>query len=184
MQAELLIRGLAHVGIIALVDEATGYQDDRDRRALAKILEAFVAKELRKWVSTFPADYYKELFRLRRWKFPTLPQDQQKRPVMVGKITNDIVYARLAPGVRRELHRLTPRDERGRLKHKLFQRLTDDIGHPKLREHLASVVTVMKLSPDWETFMRNLNQILPKYADLPLFDELPPPVEQNLTPAL
>ena len=28
-QAKLLIRGLAHVGIIALVDEATGYQDER-----------------------------------------------------------------------------------------------------------------------------------------------------------
>ena len=52
--AEILIRGLANVGIIALVDEATGYQNLRARDALAKILEAFVAKELRKWVRTFP----------------------------------------------------------------------------------------------------------------------------------
>ncbi len=170
MQAELLTRGLAHVGIIALVDEATGYQDDRDRQALAKILEAFVTKELRKWVSTFPSDYYKELFRLRGWMFPKLPEDQQKRPIMVGKITNDIVYSRLAPGVRQELHRVTPRDEKGRLKHKLFQRLTDDFGHPKLREHLAKVVTVMQLSSDWDAFLKNLNKVLPKYADMPLFD--------------
>jgi hypothetical protein len=171
-QAELLTRGLAHVGIIALVDEATGYQDDRDRLALAKILEAFVTKELRKWVSTFPADYYKELFRLRDWRFPTLPQDQQKRPVMVGKITNDIVYARLAPGVRQELHRLTPRDEKGRLKQKLFQRLTANFGHPKLREHLASVVVLMRASDTWEQFMRSLDRALPKYKDLPLLDLL------------
>ena len=46
-KADILIRGLAHVGIIALVDEATGYQDDRARNALAKILEAFVAKEIK-----------------------------------------------------------------------------------------------------------------------------------------
>jgi hypothetical protein len=182
-QAEILVRGFAHVGIIALVDEATGYQDARERDALARILELFVTKELRKWISTFPADYYKELFRLRGWVFPKLPQDQQKRPVMVGKITNDIVYARLAPGVRRELHRLTPRDDKGRLKQKLFQRLTDDFGHPKLREHLAAVVAVMKLSPNWETFMQNLNRVLPKYADLPLFDDLPP-VESEVRPAL
>jgi hypothetical protein len=84
------------------------------------------------------------------------------------------VYARLAPGVRATLHRLTPRDEKGRLKNKLFQRLTEDIGHPKLREHIAQLVVVMKLSKDWTAFMGNLNQVLPKYADLPLFDELPP----------
>jgi hypothetical protein len=61
-QAEILIRGLANVGIIALVDEATGYQDLRARDALSKFLEAFVAKELRKWVRTFPIEYYKELW--------------------------------------------------------------------------------------------------------------------------
>ena len=181
-QAELLMRGLAHVGIIALVDEATGYQDDRDKLALAKILEAFVAKDLKKWVSTFPADFYKELFRLRGWSFPTLPKEQQKRPVMVGKITNDIVYARLAPGVRQELHRLTPRDEKGRLKHKLFQRLTDEWGHPKLREHLAAVTVLMKTCDTWAEFMKRLDKALPKHKDLPLLDLIE--AEGNMTPAL
>ena len=49
-QAEILLRGFARVGIIALVDEATGYQRDRAKDALAKILEAFIAKELQPWV--------------------------------------------------------------------------------------------------------------------------------------
>ncbi|MGA7565156.1 MAG: P63C domain-containing protein, partial [Terriglobales bacterium] len=150
--ADIVIRAFAKVGIIAVIDEVTGYQDVRAKDALAKILEAFIAKELRKWVSTFPVDYYKELFRLRGWKFPQLPKDQRKRPVIVGKITNDVVYDRLAPGVRSELYRLTPRDEKGRLKHKLFQRLTHDVGHPKLREHLASVTTLMKASDSWDQF--------------------------------
>lgn len=162
-QAEILVRGLAHVGIIALVDEATGYQDARARDALAKILEAFVTKELRKWVRTFPADYYKELFRLQGWAFPSLPKDQNKRPMKAGKITNDIVYERLAPGVKDELHRLTPRDQKGRLKQKLFQRLTDDVGSPRLKEHLASVVALMKASDDWDQFIRSMNRALPKW---------------------
>ncbi|HYN15936.1 MAG TPA: P63C domain-containing protein, partial [Terriglobales bacterium] len=166
-QCEILVRGFARVGIIALVDEATGYQEDRAKNALAKILEAFIAKELRKWVSTFPTDYYKELFRLRGWKFPDLPADQRKRPVLVGKITNDVVYDRLAPGVRQELNRLTPRDEKGRLKHKLFQRLTEDVGHPKLREHLASVSSLMKASDSWDQFKRMLERALPRYGDTP-----------------
>jgi hypothetical protein len=165
--ADIILRGLAHVGIIGLVDEATGYQDSRAKNALAKILEAFIAKELRKWVSTFPIDYYKELFRLRGWKFPDLPKDQQKRPILVGKITNDVVYDRLAPGVRQELVRLTPRDEKGRLKHRLFQRLTEDVGHPKLREHLASVTTLMKASDTWDQFKHMLERSLPRYGDTP-----------------
>ncbi len=40
-----MVRALAHVGIIALVDEATGYQRERASDALATILESFIAKE-------------------------------------------------------------------------------------------------------------------------------------------
>jgi hypothetical protein len=155
------------VGIIALIDEATGYQDSRAKDALAKILEAFITKELRKWVSTFPVDYYKELFRLRGWKFPNLPADQRKRPILVGRLTNDIIYDRLAPGVKQELHRITPRDDKGRLKQKLFQHLTEEVGNPKLREHLASVVALMKAADKWTQFMTMLNRALPKYNDTP-----------------
>lgn len=166
-RAAILQHGFATVGIVALVDEATGYQEDRAKNALAQILEAFIAKELRKWVSTFPVDYYKELFRLRGWRFPDIPKDQQKRPVLVGKITNDVVYDRLAPGVRQELQRLTPRNEKGKLKHKLFQHLTDDVGHPKLREHLASVTTLMKAADSWDQFKKMLDRSLPRYGDTP-----------------
>src|SRR6266508_2217400 len=111
-QCRILLHGFANVGIIALVDEATGYQDVRARDALAKILEAFVTKELRKWVKTFPVDYFKELCRLRDIPFPI---DKFRLPSYFGHLTNDIIYDRLAPGVRAELHRLTPRDEKGRL---------------------------------------------------------------------
>jgi len=161
------LRALAHVAIIALVDEATGFQDRRSKDALSKILEAFIAKELRKWVSTFPLDFYRELFRLRGWKFPELPADQRKRPILVGKITNDVIYDRLAPGVRQRLHQLTPRNEKGRLKNKLFMRLTEEVGDPKLREHLASVTALMRAADTWDQFMRMLNRALPRYADTP-----------------
>jgi hypothetical protein len=46
----------------------------------------------------------------------------------------------LRPGVLDELKRVTPRDDKGRLKHTYFQRLTENVGYPKLREHLGSVV--------------------------------------------
>lgn len=160
--ADVLVRGLARTGIIALVDEATGYQDARAKDALAKILEAYVAKELQPWVRTFPSDYYEELFRLRGLPYP---HSTVKRPLIFGKITNDIVYRRLAPGVLDELKRVQVRDEEGRPKHKLFQRLTQNAGYPKLREHLGSVVAIMKLSGDWPDFMGKMDRLHPRFGD-------------------
>lgn len=169
-QAEIIMRGLARVGIVALVDEATGYQAIREKNALAKILEAFVDKELQAYISTFPDDFYREMFRLRGLPFNAT---SVHRPQYFGILTNDIVYKRLAPGVLEELKRLTPMSESGRRRHKYFQHLTQNIGYPKLREHLGSVVTLMKLSGNWADFTRKLDRFHPRVGDnlvLP-FDE-------------
>lgn len=160
--ADILMRGLARVGIIALVDEATGYQTYRARDALQQILEKFIAKELRPWIHTFKDDFYSNLFRLRGLAYP---QDTVKKPMYFGHLTNDIVYKRLAPGVLDELKRVTPRDAEGRLKHQLHRKLSDDVGHPKLREHLAKVVTVMQLSRDYKQFESQLDIVVPRYGD-------------------
>lgn len=157
--ADILMRGLAEVGIIALVDEATGYQKDRARDALAKILEAYVAKELQPWVKTFPLDYYEQMCRLRGLPFPA---EGNTYPSYFGTLTNNIVYDRLAPGLRKELKQQAAKDEK---KGRLHQRLTAGIGHPKLREHLASVVTVMKLSKDYPDFEGKLDVIHPKFGE-------------------
>lgn len=167
-RAELLLSAFAEVGIVALVDEATGYQKDRARDALAKILEAFVAKDLQPHVKTFNPDYYTQMFRLRKWNMAEA-NDAQKPP-LVGKLTNDIVYARLAPGVLEELRRQIPRNENGRLKHHMHRKLTPDHGHPKLREHLAGVIMAMKLSSSWEDFKTKLNIALPRFGDTYAFD--------------
>jgi ribosomal protein S25 len=165
-QAEIIMRGLAHVGIIALVDEATGYQASRERDALAKILEAFIAKELRPWVRTFEPDFYQELFRLKGIQF----KGTLKAPRYIGKLTNDLVYDRLAPGVREELNRINPTNEKGQRKHKNFQWLTQHVGYQKLKQHLASVTVLMKVFDDWEVFKKNLDKVLPRQDAAPLFD--------------
>jgi hypothetical protein len=173
MTCDLLMRGLARVGIIALVDEATGYQADRARDALAKILEEFVAKELQKWVSTFSLDYYEQLFRL--WEVPyDRYRPTMKRPQFFGTLTNNIVYERLAPGVLEELRKRNPVDaETGRRANKFFQHLTADRGHPKLKEHLAAVTALMRASTTKEGFMALLDKALPKFKPAPLFNQPP-----------
>lgn len=63
------MRVFARVGITALVDEATGYQYDREKNELQKILKAYIAEDLLPWQKRFPDIYYKELFRLNGWDF-------------------------------------------------------------------------------------------------------------------
>ena len=159
---DILMRGLAQVGIIALVDEATGFQRDRAKDALSRILEQFIAKELRPWVHTFPDEFYAQLFRLRGLQYP---EDSVKRPQYFGHLTNNIIYDRIAPKVREALLETAPRKANGRLKHHLHRHLTEDVGHPKLREHLASIITIMKLSVDYDDFMRKVDTIHPRYGE-------------------
>ena len=173
----LLSRGLTRVGIIGLVDEATGYQKERARDALAKILEQFIAKELRPYIRTFPSEFYENLFRLRGLEFP---RDSGKKPQYFGHLTNDIIWARIAPGVLDELKKIVPKRESGKgRKYTFTRRLTEEIGHPKLREHLASVTTIMKLSDVYDDFEVKLDRIHPRYDQtlaLPLFDKDDDPV--------
>lgn len=159
-KADVLIRALAKTGIIALVDEATGYQKDRAANALATILEKFVAEELQPWVKTFPTAYYENLFRV--WGLPFSADSIHKRPSFMGSITNNVIYDRLAPNLREELKDIVSKSER---KAKMHQYLSREVGHPKLREHLSSIVTLLKLSNDKDEFIQLVDRIHPKIED-------------------
>ena len=99
--------------------------------------------------------------------------DGVKRPSVIGTYTNDIVYDRLAPGVLDELRRINPPVSPGRRRHKHFQWLTGDVGHPKLKEHLVGVMALMRAAPNWGAFQRSLQRAYPKLNEtLPLpFDD-------------
>jgi hypothetical protein len=162
-RTKILVRGLAIVGITALVDEATGYQEVRDRRALQQILDKYIGKELAKWVKTFPEDFYEQIFRLRGWEYR---HGSTKRPMLMAKLTADLVYSRLAPGVLEELRRMTPKDDKGRRKTKLFQGLTTDIGHPALKDLIAGLTFLAKThrESEWGTFYDAVNRAAPQYG--------------------
>ena len=157
-RAEILIRALATVGIVALIDEATGYQRVRTERALATILEKFIAKELRPWTRTFPYEFYEQIFRLKNWESP----EKEDRPSVIGHYTNDFVYARIAPGVLGELRELNPTLSQGGRRNRHHQWFTPDFGHPKLKEHLAAVIALMRAASNWEAFKRSVDRAFPK----------------------
>lgn len=160
--AEALTLALADTGVVALIDEATGYQDERARDALAKIFATFLAKERQKWALTFPIDFYREIYRLRGWKFEPW---NTRRPSVVALWTDDFVYDRLAPGLTEELRQKNPVADSGRRTHKHHQWFNPDRGHPKLKEHIAGVIALLRASEDWKSFKRGLDRAYPKFGE-------------------
>lgn len=168
-QCEVLMRAFAKVGLAALVDEATGYQEIRDKKALQGILDKFIAKELAAWAKRFPDDFYKEMFRLRNWNWQGM---KVNRPSCVGTYTNNLIYERLAPGVLAELERINPVTESGYRRHNHHQWLTDDVGHVALSQHMHTTIAFMRASTTWEGFLKLMDSALPKRnAQLPLLIE-------------
>jgi hypothetical protein len=167
-RAHLILKGMAHLGIAGLIDEATGYQEVRDRRALQAILDRYLQRELAAWAKRFPDEFYRQIFRLRGWEWKGM---KVNRPQVVATYTKDFVYERLAPGIMRELEERMPRDEQGRKRAKYTQLFTQDVGHPALAQHLHAVTALMKAARTWDEFKRMLTNVFPKKSErLPLFD--------------
>lgn len=173
--AQSLLSALAGVAMVALVDSATGYERVRPSDDLARILERFIAKELQGYARTFEPDFYFHLFRLQNWKYdPT----SVLRPRRAAALTIDLVYQRLAPKVCDELKTLSKKYQLDRnLKYQphLHRGLTREHGWVRLREHLASVTTLMDIAPNWEWFKQKLDQRHPRYGKtmlLPFRDEI------------
>lgn len=161
-RAKILFRGLAHVGVVALIDEATGFQEVRDRYALQAILDQFLRKEFAAWAKTFPDEFYEQVFRLKNWQWRGM---KVNRPQVVAHYTNDIVYARLAPGILEELKERNPKDSKGNRKSAHFQWLTEDVGHPALAQHLYAVIGLMRASDTWDNFKKILQRAYPKRGE-------------------
>lgn len=161
--SEILLIALSKIGIIALVDEATGYQDVRVKDALSKILEKFLLESNKPYIGKFPLDFYKQIYRLNGWQWT--PENAKRRPGVIGRWTNDIIYDRLAPGILSTLQERNPTTKPGQRKYKHFQFLTNDEGDPLLDRHFSGVLALMRASSSWKKFMALLNRSYPKLGD-------------------
>ena len=94
MQASMFLSACAKLGLEALIDEATGYQYEREDDALQVKLRAFIADELRAWEKTFPDELWQEFGRLTGWK-----GNLHSRPKWWGKLVIEMIYDTLDPDV-------------------------------------------------------------------------------------
>ena len=162
-QAEITVRAFSKVGIVAVIYNVTGYQDKLVQGALNDILNKLLLDEAKAYKVTYPLELYREWFRLNNWEWKR--ENAQKRPVIIGKWTNDLIYARMAPGLLKQLEIKNPKSIKGYRKHKHFDFLTDEVGEPKLREFFGGLIALSKASTKWRKYMELVNRAYPKYGD-------------------
>jgi general stress protein YciG len=166
-KARVLLRGFAEVGIIALVDEATKYQEKRPRDELQQILAAYISPTLLPWTERFPIDFFKEMFRVYGWPWPFTEENYAGPlgPRYAGKLIRKLIFENLPPGVLGELERLNPPDAKWQRKSRMAQLLTSEIGHPHVEKLVAVNTMLFKVSDDREQFWRNYAKAFPKAGD-------------------
>lgn len=166
MKAEILMRSLAMIGITALVDEATGYQYDRERFELQKILKAYITSEILKWQLTFTDEFYREVYRL--WGLPFIPKYIKNKPSFIGAITTKYVYDVLPDGVVEKIREVNPKTKKGYWKYKFHQFLSEEIGREHLKKQIIETTLIMRMSKTKEEFIKKFNEMYGKNLQLEL----------------
>ena len=147
MQSEVLMEAFAKVGIVALIDEATGYQKQRGHDALRLLLSKYIAEGLKKWLKTFPDSFFAELDRL----YDNEPTSPRSRPQYYGHFINRFVYEPMENGyVKAELNKLNI-DEQGKRRAKFHQWLAEE-GRNMLIHQIGRVQGLMEMCTDIDNF--------------------------------
>ena len=171
-QCEILLRAFAKVGIYALIDEATGYQFERERFELNKILNLLVLKGrlFSKWKEMFPLGYYKDLFGVYDVSFTA--ENIRRKPRFIGFLTNELVYKNLPKGsvMLKEIKARTPKTKGGHYKKRFHQSLTP-LGKKFAGEAINTVRTLAWVSgKDRNKFRRLVKERLQLERELPYID--------------
>ena len=178
LQAKVLYDAFAKIGLIALIDEATGYQQIRDPSALRLLVQQYIAAEKREWDKQFPDSFYDGLNRMYNSKKLTITAKGaviQNRPQHFARFTRTYVYEPLENGaVLEELDRINPKlNAKGTRKDRFHQHLSQGYGIEKLKRQVLSVETLIDVSDNIGQFKRLYGKKfgVPKGAQLDLLDD-------------
>lgn len=166
-QAKIILQALAKIGVVALIDEATGYQTERSPTALRILVQQYIEAEKREWDKQFPDGFYDELNRLygsQRLTMTGAGTVIQNRPQHFAMFTRTYVYHPLENGaVLEELDRVNPKiDKRGTRRARFHQHLTEGYGIEKLKRQVQDVMTLMSVSDTIGQFKRLFFKRYPK----------------------
>jgi len=142
-QANAVVRACAKVGIVALIDEATGYQKIRARNALQLKLQAFIVDEIGEWAKVFPDEFWIELARLEGIKY-----SPRNRPIRWGRYVMMFVYDAVDKDVGRELRKKNPDPHFMKNHHQWLKAH----GREKVNNQLQRVIGIMQTCASMDEF--------------------------------
>lgn len=157
--AEIVVRACAKVGIIALVDEATGYQEVRKKRNLQIKLQAFIAEDMQEWARMFPDEFWYELARLEGTRY-----SPRHRPLRWGKYVMMFVYDAVDADVGTRLREINPNPHHKQNHHQWLQ----DFGRQKVHDQIQRVIAVMKTCDDMGQFRRQFDRVFSRSYQMEL----------------
>jgi P63C domain len=173
IQAQVLVNAFAKVGVVALIDEATGYQQIRNPDALRLLIQQYVDEEMREWEKEFPDVFYDEINRMYGNK--ALKQTKtgivvQNRPQHIAGFTRSYVYEPLENGeVLKELDRVNPViDKKGTRRVRFHQHLKAGFGIEKLRRQVQEILTLVSVSDNVSQFRKLFSKRFHGQGDLGL----------------
>jgi hypothetical protein len=152
-QAAIILRSCAKIGIIALIDEATGYQQFRAKRELQLKFQAFIADELQEWARMFPDEFWLELARLEGIHY-----SPRSRPLRWGKYVMMFVYDAIDPDVGKQLRAKNPNPHFRENHHQWLKQF----GRQRVNDQIQRVVAVMKLCDDMDDFRKKFAKVFRK----------------------
>lgn len=135
-KATMFLAACSKIGLIALIDEVTGYQYEREEDALQFKLKLFLEDEMRPWEKTFPDELWLEFGRLTNWNGSI-----HQRPKYWGKLVMELIYGYLDKDVAEWLKTNAPKPRGGQNYHRW---LSSQYGLKKLIEHIWMVIGMAK----------------------------------------
>ena len=156
IKSSMFLVACAKVGLDALVDEATGYQEVRERDALQVKLRAYLETEMRKWEKTFPDELWIEFGRLTNWKGTVT-----HRPKYWGHLVTQLIYEYLDADVAQWLKENVPAPRKGQNYH---QWLSSQYGLKKLVEHIWMVIGIARTCYTMDELKLKMRQMFGKGA--------------------
>ena len=151
-QCRVITASLTRIGLIALIDEATGYQTTRDKDELQQILTAYLLPEHRPWMQTIPAEFTNEIYRVYGWTRTT----NNRGPRYAGKLIRNLIYEKLPKPVLPALDSANPSNSKYQRKHRHHQFLTEKQGLDHFRSQVITVMTLLRISKNKTDFNRHL----------------------------
>jgi len=164
IQAEIIIRASAKLGIVALVDDATGFIADKRRAHYKELFREFIREEIKLYDEPqFPDQLFDVIYRI--YGLPR-KADAKNHPQFFGCFIRKYIYEPLANSNGAILEMLDEKNPvvyvNGGRRYKMYNFLSEVVGMPALKAHLWQVVGIGNSVRNKAQFERSFYTAFPR----------------------